>query len=166
MRAYRNAARTIGDLPESLSQILADAGRSVEDIAGIGHDLAEKIKTIATTGSLPQLEELRQQVPRGVVDMLRISGLGPKKAAALFKELSITSLDMLKTAAESGEVAKLKGFGEKTAKIILEGLAHVEQAGVHVLCRGAATGRGHFVRLAQAALSDAGGSGWQLPPPP
>jgi DNA polymerase (family 10) len=132
VRAYRSAARTIGDLPESLADILADKRRSLEDIAGIGHDLAEKIKTIAATGSLPQLEELRGQVPRGVVDMLRIQGLGPKKAAALFKELSITSLDMLKAAAESGEVAKLKGFGEKTAKSILEGLAHIEQAGVRM----------------------------------
>ncbi|HEY3968348.1 MAG TPA: DNA polymerase/3'-5' exonuclease PolX [Planctomycetaceae bacterium] len=132
VRAYRSAARTIGDLPESLADILADKQRSLEDIAGIGHDLAEKIKTIAATGSLPQLEELRGQVPRGVVDMLRIQGLGPKKAAALFKELSITSLDMLKAAAESGEVAKLKGFGEKTAKSILEGLAHIEQAGVRM----------------------------------
>jgi DNA polymerase (family 10) len=132
VRAYRSAARTIGDLPESLADILADKQRSLEDIAGIGHDLAEKIKTIAATGSLPQLEEFRGQVPRGVVDMLRIQGLGPKKAAALFKELSITSLDMLKAAAESGEVAKLKGFGEKTAKSILEGLAHIEQAGVRM----------------------------------
>ncbi len=132
VRAYRSAARTIGDLPESLADILADNERSLEDISGIGHDLAEKIKTIAATGSLPQLEELRGQVPRGVVDMLRIQGLGPKKAAALFKELSITSLDMLKAAAESGEVAKLKGFGEKTAKSILEGLAHIEQAGVRM----------------------------------
>jgi DNA polymerase (family X) len=129
VRAYRNAARTIGDLPESLAEILADSGRSLEDISGIGHDLAEKIKTIAATGTVPQLEELRGEVPRGVVDMLRIPGLGPKKAAALFKELSITSLDMLKAAAESGAVAQLKGFGDKTAKGILEGLTQLEHVG-------------------------------------
>ncbi|MBS0261368.1 MAG: DNA polymerase/3'-5' exonuclease PolX [Planctomycetes bacterium] len=132
VRAYRNAARTIGDLPESLAEVLATAGRRLEDIPGIGKDLSDKIKTIAETGTVPQLEELREQVPRGVVDMLRIPGLGPKKAAALFKELSITSLDMLKAAAESGEVAKLKGFGEKTAKSILEGLAHAQQAGTRM----------------------------------
>jgi DNA polymerase (family 10) len=129
VRAYRNAARTIGDLPESLAEILADKGRSLEDISGIGHDLADKIKTIAATGTVPQLEELRGQVPRGVVDMLRIPGLGPKKVAALFKELSITSLDMLKAAAESGDVAQLKGFGAKTAKGILEGLTQLEHVG-------------------------------------
>jgi DNA polymerase (family 10) len=132
VRAYRNAARTLGDLPESLAEIVADPDRSLEDIPGIGHDLAEKIKTIVSTGTLPQVEELRQQVPAGVVEMLRIQGLGPKKAAALFKELSIVNLEMLKAAAESGAVAKLKGFGEKTAKSILEGLQHVAQSGTRV----------------------------------
>src|SRR5579859_6534095 len=132
VRAYRNAARTLETLPESLAEIVKDLNRSLEDLPGIGHDLAEKIKTIITTETLPQLEELRAQVPRGVVDMLRIQGLGPKKAAALFKELGITNLDMLKAAAESGAVASLKGFGDKTAKLILEGLAHVEQAGTRM----------------------------------
>jgi DNA polymerase (family 10) len=132
VRAYRNAARTLETLPESLADIAKDANRSLEDLPGIGHDLAEKIKTIITTETLPQLDELRAQVPRGVLDMLRIQGLGPKKAAALFKELGITNLEMLKAAAESGAVAGLKGFGEKTAKIILEGLAHVEQAGTRM----------------------------------
>ena len=132
VRAYRNAARTLESLTESLAQIANDPNRSLEDLQGIGKDLADKIKTILTTESLPQLEELRKEVPRGVVEMLRIQGLGPKKAAALFKELGVTSLDMLKAAAESGAVAGLKGFGEKTAKIILEGLAHVEKAGTRM----------------------------------
>src|SRR5262245_53047387 len=74
VRAYRNAARTLGDLSESLAEILADPERDLEDLPDIGHDLALKIKTIVETGSLPQLEELRLQVPRGVVDMLRIPG--------------------------------------------------------------------------------------------
>jgi DNA polymerase (family 10) len=132
VRAYRNAARTLGDLPESLAEIAAHPERSLEDLPGIGHDLALKIKTIIDTGSLPQLEELRVQIPAGVVAMVRIPGLGPKKAAALFKELSVSSLEMLKAAVESGAVAKLKGFGEKTAKSILEGLEHIEQAGSRV----------------------------------
>lgn len=132
VRAYRNAARTLGGLSESLAEIAKDPHRSLEDLPGIGHDLAEKIKTIVATETLPQLEELRTQVPRGVLDMVRIPGLGPKKAAALFKELAITSLDMLKAAAESGAVASLKGFGEKTAKTILEGLSHIEKAGTRM----------------------------------
>ena len=132
VRAYRNAARMLGGLPESLAEIAADPNRSLEDLPGIGHDLAEKIKTILATETLPQLDELRTQVPRGVLDMLRISGLGPKKAAILFKELAITNLDMLKAAAESGAVATLKGFGERTAKTILEGLSHIEKTGTRM----------------------------------
>jgi DNA polymerase (family X) len=132
VRAYRNAARTIGDLAEPVSSILADTSRSLEEIGGIGKDLAGKIKTIVESGSLPQLEELRKEVPHGVREMLRIPGLGPKKAGALFKELHLTTLDMLKAAAESGQVAELKGFGKKTAQAILEGLANLEQAGQRV----------------------------------
>src|SRR4029077_11330051 len=74
VRAYRNAARTLGDLPESLAGIVGDPQPDIADIPGIGHDLAEKIKVILATSSLPQLEELRSQVPAGVVDMLRIQG--------------------------------------------------------------------------------------------
>ncbi len=129
VRAYRNAARTIGDLPESVADILADPERKLEELPGIGNDLAAKIRTIVETEGLPQLEELRAQVPRGVVDMMRLPGLGPKKAAALFKELQIASLEALKQASESGAVAGLKGFGEKTAKKILEGLGKLAQAG-------------------------------------
>ena len=83
VRAYRNAARTLGDLPESAAEILADPNRSLDDLPGIGKDLAEKIATIVSTRTLPQLEELRAAVPAGVVEMLKVPGLGPKKAAAV-----------------------------------------------------------------------------------
>jgi DNA polymerase (family 10) len=129
VRAYRNAARTIGDLPENVADFVGNPGRSLTDLGGIGDDLARKIEVIVTTGALPQLEELRSQIPHGVVEMLRISGLGPKKAAVLFKELGIVSLEMLKAAAESGAVAELKGFGAKTAQMILDGLKNIEQTG-------------------------------------
>jgi len=129
IRAYRNAARTIGDLPESVSKILGDSSRHLEDLPGIGKDLAGKIKTIVATGTIPQLEELRSEVPAGVVEMLKVPGLGPKKAAALFQQLQVKSLAELKSQCESGAVAKIKGFGAKTAQSILEGLAHLEQAG-------------------------------------
>lgn len=129
VRAYRNAARTIGDLPEPVAEIVRDPARKLDDLPGIGADLAGKITQIVNTGTLPQLDELRAQVPAGVVSMLRIQGLGPKKAAVLFKELGITSLETLRQACETGAVAKLKGFGAKSASAILEGLAQVEQAG-------------------------------------
>ena len=111
VRAYRNAARTLENLSESAADILAQSTRSLTDLDGIGQDLADKIKVIVQTGALPQLEELRAEVPAGVVQMLRIQGLGPKKVAALFHELGVTTLADLTAACEAGRVAELKGFG-------------------------------------------------------
>ncbi len=132
LRAYRNAARTIQNLSESVADIVADDDRNIQDLPGIGKDLAEKITTIVETKQLPQLEELREQIPAGVVAMLRISGIGPKKVAVLFNELSITSLDELKAAATNGQIATMKGFGKKTEQIILEGIEHIAQSGNRV----------------------------------
>lgn len=130
VRAYRNAARRIGDYPEPLASIVDDPERDVTEIEGIGKDLAEKIAELVETGKLSMLEELRSQVPPSVVALLRIPGLGPKKAAILHKELKINSLDMLRAACEADEVSKLKGFGAKTQEKILAGIdfaAHADE---------------------------------------
>src|SRR5215471_18519571 len=95
VRAYRNAARRITDFAESLSSVVADPERDLTEIEGIGKDLAEKIAELVKTGKLAMLEELQAKVPAGVMALLRIPGLGPKKAAVLFNELKIMSLDML-----------------------------------------------------------------------
>lgn len=129
IRAYRQAAKTIAEWPESLATIATTDPAKLTSIPGVGKDLADKIAVIAETSSLPQLEEIRQQIPDGVVAMLRIPGMGPKKVAALFHELGVTSLSELKTAVEAGQVAKMKGFGEKTAQTILAGLEQAAQAG-------------------------------------
>jgi DNA polymerase (family 10) len=122
VRAYRNAARRISDLPEPLAKIAADPTRKLTDIEGIGKDLAQKIGELLETGSLQMLEELRSQIPGGVLAMVRIPGLGPKKAAALYKQLGITSLDALRAACEADKVQALKGFGKKTQEKILAGI--------------------------------------------
>lgn len=132
IRAYRQAAKTIAEWPESLAGMAATDRSKLLAIPGVGKDLADKIVVISETQSLPQLEAIRKAVPDGVVDLLRIPGLGPKKAAALFQELKVASLDDLKQAVESGRVAQLKGFGEKTAQSILEGLAQVALSGSRV----------------------------------
>tara|TARA_R110002167_G_scaffold66413_5_gene187940 strand:- start:1923 stop:3644 length:1722 start_codon:yes stop_codon:yes gene_type:complete len=143
LRAYRNAARTISGLPDSIQDIVESDPKELQDLPGIGKDLAEKIVVIVETSTLPQLEELKEQIPADVVRMLDIPGIGPKKVAFLFSELSIQSLDDLKAAAENGVIAEQKGFGKKTEQIILEGLEHLSQAG-------------NRVRLAEAkAQSDA-----------
>lgn len=132
LRAYRNAARTISGLPESIEDIAKNTPKELLSLPGIGKDLAEKIETIVESGTLPQLETLKEEIPADVVRMLNIPGIGPKKVAFLFSELSIHSLDDLKAAAEQGVIAEQKGFGKKTAQIILEGLEHLSQAGNRV----------------------------------
>ncbi len=132
VRAYRNASRTIGGLSESMSDIIADSDAELTDLDGIGKDLARKIEVIVETGSLPQLDELKEQIPSGVLDMLRIPGIGPKKVGAMFETLGIDSLDALKAAAEAGEIAELKGFGKKTEQLILDNIDRASVADVRV----------------------------------
>ena len=132
LRAYRNAARTLGSLPEPISELALEGTKALQKIPGIGKDLSEKLMAVVETGELPQLEELREQIPTGVVMMLRIPGIGPKKVATIFNELDVTTLDQLREAAEQGQIAKLKGFGAKTATTILEGLDQVEQSAQRV----------------------------------
>ena len=122
VRAYRNASRTVHDLGEPLASIAADPNKKLTDISGIGADLADKITTLVTTGTLPMLEELKTQVPQCVLALLRIPGVGPKKAAMLHKELGIKTLDELKAACQEQRVRTLKGFGEKTEAAIIAGL--------------------------------------------
>jgi len=132
IRAYRNGARAIRELDESVVSILADDSRSLADIPGIGSTLEEKSRVLVETGTLPQLESLREAVPESVLAMTRIPGLGAKKAAILHKELSIDSLKDLKKACDAGEVRKLKGFGAKTEEMILAGLQIAAAAGQRI----------------------------------
>ncbi len=127
VRAYRNAARTIRELPEPVEQVARDPGRRLEDLPGIGKDLAEKIRVIVNTGDHPLRQELRQKVPPGLRDLLDIPGLGPKRAYALYKQLGITSREELKKAAQARRIRTLRGFGAKTEQAILEALEHLEE---------------------------------------
>ncbi|MEM9659655.1 MAG: helix-hairpin-helix domain-containing protein, partial [Planctomycetota bacterium] len=132
IRAYRNGARKIGDLNEPLAEIAGDSSRSLTNIDGIGKDLAEKILTLLATGSLPMLDELLAEIPSSVLTLLRVPGLGPKKAAALHAELGVDSLGDLRQACESGRVRELKGFGAKTEATLLKGIEIAEQADVRM----------------------------------
>jgi DNA polymerase (family 10) len=128
VRAYRSAARKLGDLSEPLEQIVKDPERELTEIDGIGKDLAEKIAELIETRKLTMLEELRAAVPPGVMALLRIPGLGPKKAAVLHKDLGILDLEMLRAACQADEVSKLKGFGAKTQEKILSGIDFAAKA--------------------------------------
>jgi len=133
VRAYRNGARTIRDYPQQLAAIVAAGTPALTDISGVGKDLAEKVVTLCTTGKLPMLEELQSQVPESVLALLRIPGLGPKKAAALYKDLNISTLDQLRAACEAHQVRELKGFGAKTEEAILAGMTLAQTAGDRML---------------------------------
>jgi DNA polymerase (family 10) len=122
IRAYRNAARTISSTSESLSDLVATK-QDLTQFAGIGKDLAKQIEEITTKGQHSALEELRKQIPGGVLDMLRIPGVGPKKVSVFFNELGLKSLEDLKAACETGRLSKLKGFGKKTEESILANIA-------------------------------------------
>lgn len=128
VRAYQNGARAIRDLNESVASILEDESRDLASLPGIGDTLAEKCQTLVETGTLPQLESLREQVPELLIEIARIPGVGVKKASTLHESLGLKSLDDLRRACQQGRVAKLKGFGAKTEASILEGLSIAVQA--------------------------------------
>ena len=128
IRAYRNGARKIASLDESLLTILSDESRQLTDLEGIGKDLADKIGTLVETGNLPMLSELLDSIPPTVLALLRVPGLGPKKAAVLHRDLGINSLDELRAACEAKRVRELKGFAAKTEETILKGLAIAAEA--------------------------------------
>lgn len=128
--AYRNGARIVQQLEGNLQEAVS-AGR-LGDIPGIGDTLREKITTLVTTGRLTFHEELKASLPAGLVQMLRIPTLGPKKIKALHDTLKVTDLESLRLACEAGSVAGLKGFGAKTQQKILEGLQFIGQVGNRV----------------------------------
>ncbi|QEG41095.1 DNA polymerase/3'-5' exonuclease PolX [Roseimaritima ulvae] len=128
VRAYRNGSKAIRELEESVAAIIADENRKLADVPGIGKTLAEKSETLLASGSLSQLEDLRAEIPASVLQMVRVPGLGAKKAAALHRELGIDTLAQLRDACERQQVRKLKGFAAKTEQMILQGLEIAEAA--------------------------------------
>jgi DNA polymerase (family 10) len=119
-RAYANAARTLEGLQEPLEKLVAE--KRLGEIKGIGEALEQKITELVETGTLKYYEDLKASLPPGMVEMLGISGLGPKKIQALNKKLGVDSIEKLEAACKAGQVAELDGFGEKTQTNILEGI--------------------------------------------
>lgn len=119
-RAYYNAARVLESTTESLDVLVRE--NRLGELKGIGDALQKKIAELVTSGSLEYYEELRSSVPPGLIAMLDIPGLGPKKILALHQQLGIDTVESLEVACKDGRVAKLKGFGERTALNICEGI--------------------------------------------
>ena len=121
VRAYRTAARTVRDLPQSLAA-LVEEGKDLAELPGIGRDLAAKLVGVVESGHLPALEEARARVPAGLSDLVELPGLGPKRAKALYDELGITTLDQLAAALRAGRVHGRHGFGERSEQKLLHEL--------------------------------------------
>ena len=121
VRAYRNAARSVGEFGRDLAAMIAK-GQALPKISGIGEDLTRKIHEIATTGKSAFLERLHRELPETIIELLHIPGLGPKKVKALYDQLRVDNLDDLRAAAQAGRIRALLGFGEKTEQHILEAL--------------------------------------------
>jgi len=120
-RAYAGAARTLEGLSESLPQLVAE--KRLGEIKGIGAALEQKITELVETGKLKYYDELKASLPPGLLELLEIPGLGPKKIRALHDQLGVDSVLKLEAACQSGRVAGLDGFGEKTQANLLEGIA-------------------------------------------
>lgn len=127
LKAYRNGADTIRAAASSVATVFAQ-NQDLTTWPGIGDSVAEKCRELVETGSLKQIDELEQEIPPTVLDLLRVPNLGPKKAATLFKELGVKDLEQLKLACEQQRVRSLKGFGVKTEQTILEGIRIAAQA--------------------------------------
>lgn len=117
IRAYRDGARTVSELSRSVAEMV-EGEEDLKALPGIGKDLAAKIEEIVRTGSLSFLEKLEEEIPARLVELLRISGLGPRKINALYTKLGITSLAQLREAVSRQKIRDLEGFGEKTEQNI------------------------------------------------
>jgi len=128
IRAYRNAARTLGELPQE-TRTLLEKGEDLTRLPGIGDDLAAKVREIVDTGRCSLLDRLRRELPPAVTELLQIPGLGPKRVKALYHDLEVQTVEQLYRAARDGRIRALPGFGEKTELNILRAVeAHVSQA--------------------------------------
>lgn len=127
IRAYRNAARTIGDLSTE-AYAMAEKNQDLTRFPGIGHDLSAKINEIISTGHCTLLDRLRTELPPAVTELLKVPGLGPKRVRRLYHDLDVQTVEQLYSAARAGRIRALHGFGEKTELHILQAVeTHTDQ---------------------------------------
>ena len=123
VRAYRNAARTVADHPDPIAELVSGGAFDLTELPGIGGGIAKEITALVQTGTLPQRQQLVATVPPGLLELLRIPGLGPKRVKLFHDALKVNSVADLKAALEAGKIAKLPGFGPKLLEKIREGVA-------------------------------------------
>ena len=118
VRAYRNAARMVGELGRSVRTMI-EQGADLDALPGVGPDLAGKMREIVSTGSCALLERLRKELPPAITELLAVPGIGPKRARALHHELDVQTVEQLHQAAQQGWIRTLPGFGPKTELQVL-----------------------------------------------
>jgi DNA polymerase (family 10) len=126
VRAYRNAARVIRDAPTPLRDLAAADPKQLTGLSGIGKDLAAKIREVLDTGDFADHQELLRKFPEGLLELLRLQGLGPKRVKQLYDELHIASLADLKEAVGMGRLEQIRGFGQRSVEKLKE---QIEKAG-------------------------------------
>ena len=136
IRAFRTAARAISTFPRDLRQSLDDG--SLASAKGVGPATLQIVKELVATGRASMLEELREQIPAGLVEMLEISGLGVAKIRQIHEVLGIDTLPELEAAAHDGRLAKLPRFGPRTSENVLKSIAFLRQASAYRLMHHAA----------------------------
>ena len=129
VRTYEKAARSIGGYHAEVSSL---DQKGLEAIPSVGKSTAGKVEEALRTGTFAALEDLRAAVPSGVRQMMAISGLGPKKAMLLYRDLGISSVAELAAAIDAGRLKGLRGFGDRTEENILRGIALVQESGARV----------------------------------
>ncbi|HSK05590.1 MAG TPA: DNA polymerase/3'-5' exonuclease PolX [Kofleriaceae bacterium] len=133
IRAYRNAARTLESLPGRVAELVARDRKAVAELPGIGKDLAGKIAELVETGRCPVLDELLAVVPAGLVEVMAMPGLGPKRAKAIHDALGISTVAEIERAARAGELHTVRGIGAVIERRVLEGIARRRQEGGRIL---------------------------------
>jgi len=129
--SYQRGARILEGLPEDVED-LVEKGRLAE-ISGIGSALAEKIEEFVRTGRIAYYDELRASFPPGLLELLDVPGLGPKKVRVLWQQVGVSDIETLRKAAESRRLRRIKGFGEKTEENILRGIQLVREGQSRIL---------------------------------
>jgi len=125
--AFQNAAEAVRNFPQDLTAIHQQG--KLQSIPGIGKGIAGALGELFEKGTVKEFDELKEQVPVGVVEMMQVPDMGPKKARRLWEELSITTIAELKSAAEGGQLRQLKGFGAKSEEKILKGIELLAKRG-------------------------------------
>ncbi|MFQ6049597.1 MAG: helix-hairpin-helix domain-containing protein [Candidatus Paceibacterales bacterium] len=127
--AYQRAAITLETLEKDVSRIYREGGKkAVLKIPGIGESMAEKIEEYLKTGKIKYYQDLKKKTPVDMEELIQVEGMGPKRVKVLYQKLGIRNLKDLEKAAKSHKIAPLFGFGEKTEKNILEGIAFLKRS--------------------------------------